>query len=67
MVNMTIEDIKEFKRNAIEVLEKNTQYATARVTEEAFNLLIWFKKASNAIKSIPSYHEIPLSEDIFTL
>ena len=67
MDNMTIEDIEEFKRNAIDILRKNTQYATAKATEEAFDLLIWFKKAANAIKSIPSYHEIPLSEDIFTL
>ena len=39
---MTIEDIKEYKRNAIEILRKNSQYATAKVTEEAFDTLIWF-------------------------
>ena len=36
----TLEDIKEFKRNAVEILRKNTQYATARATERAFDTLI---------------------------
>ncbi len=67
MTNMTIEDIEEYKRNAIDVLRKNSQYATAKATEEAFDLLIWFKKTSDIIKSIPSYHEVPLQEDVFTL
>lgn len=40
---MTIEDIKEYKKNAIEILKKNSQYATAKATEEAFDLLIWFE------------------------
>ena len=36
---MTIEDIKEYKKNAVTILEKNTQYATARAVEEAFTAL----------------------------
>lgn len=43
-MDMTIEDIKEYKKNAIEILKKNSQYATAKATEEAFNLLIWFEE-----------------------
>lgn len=62
MVNMTIEDIKEFKRNAIEVLEKNTQYATAKATEKAFDTLIWFEETIEKINSIPYSY----TEDIFT-
>lgn len=41
---MTIEDIKEYKKNAIETLRRNSQYATAKATEEAFDLLIWFEE-----------------------
>ena len=37
---MTIEDVKEYKRNALEVLRNNTQYATAKATEKAFDVLI---------------------------
>ena len=44
-MNMTIEDIKEYKRNAIEILKKNSQYATAKATEEAFDTLLWFTEA----------------------
>lgn len=36
---MTLEDIKEYKRNALKVLRENTQYATAKATEIAFNAL----------------------------
>lgn len=39
-MKMTIEDIIEYKRNAIEILKKNSQYATAKATEEAFSALI---------------------------
>ena len=39
-MNMTIEDAKEYKRNAVKVLRDNTQYATAKATEKAFNVLI---------------------------
>lgn len=35
-----IEDLKEYKQNAIDVLRKNTQYATAMATEQAFDTLI---------------------------
>lgn len=39
-MKMTIKDIKEYKRNAIKILEKNTQYATAKAVDLAFNALI---------------------------
>lgn len=48
MDNMTIKDIEEFKRNAIDILRENSQYATAKATEEAFDLLIEQKKTINA-------------------
>lgn len=43
-MDMTIEDIREYKKNAIEILKKNSQYATAKATEEAFDLLILFEE-----------------------
>ena len=36
----TAEDIKYFKKRAVEVLRKNDQYATAKATEHAFNVLL---------------------------
>lgn len=36
---MTIEDIKEYKKNAVEILRKHDQYATAKAIEEAFMAL----------------------------
>ena len=33
---MTIEDIREYKKNAVEILRKHDQYATAKAVEEAF-------------------------------
>lgn len=58
MTNMTIEDIKEYKKNAIEILRKNSQYATAKATEEAFDILIWFEETIEKFNSIPySYSE----------
>ena len=36
---MKPKDINEFKKNAVTILEKNSQYATARAVEEAFMAL----------------------------
>ena len=36
---MTIEDIREYKKNAFEILRKHDQYATAKAVEEAFTAL----------------------------
>lgn len=36
---MSAEDMEYYERNAVEILEKNTQYATARVVERAFMAL----------------------------
>lgn len=49
-MNMTIEDIKECKRNAIDILKKNSQYATAKVTEKAFDTLIWLTKVTEELE-----------------
>ena len=36
---MSTEDMEYYERNAVKILEKNTQYATARVVERAFMAL----------------------------
>ena len=64
-MNMTTEDIEEYKKNAIEILEKNCQYATAKATEEAFDVLIWLKETVETFNNIPYSYEIPLSEEKF--
>lgn len=43
-MRMTIEDMMEYKENAISILEKNSQYATAKATEMAFNALIYLEQ-----------------------
>ena len=63
MNNMTIEDIEEYKKNAIEILEKNCQYATARATEKAFDTLIWLKETVEAFNNIPYSGEFLLFEE----
>ena len=42
-MNMTPEDIQEYKNNAVKILRQNSQYATAKATEEAFDILLWFE------------------------
>ena len=39
-MNMTIEDIIEFKKNAGKVLRDHGQFATANATEQAFDALV---------------------------
>ena len=36
---MTIKDIEEYEKNAVEILRKHDQYATARAVERAFDAL----------------------------
>lgn len=41
---MTFEDVREFQKNAVNILEKNSQYATARAVERAFGALVCLKQ-----------------------
>ena len=36
---MTSEDVKHYEKNAVKILEKHTQYATAKAVKIAFNAL----------------------------
>jgi len=62
-MNMTIEDIKEYKKNAIEILRNNSQYATAKATEEAFDILLWFEemKGKLVLKSASDHSRLNLN------
>ena len=48
-VKRELEDMEEYKRNAINVLRQNGQYATAKVTEIAFDTMITLYKVENKI------------------
>ena len=39
-MRMTNEDIAEYRKNAVELLKKNSQYATAKAVDLAFSALI---------------------------
>lgn len=41
-MKMTIEDIKEYRKNAIDILKRNDQHATAKAVDIAFSSLIIF-------------------------
>lgn len=41
-MRMTNEDIAEYRKNAVELLKKNSQYATAKAVDLAFSALIVF-------------------------
>lgn len=41
---MTIEDIEEYEKNAVEILRKHDQFATARAVETAFSALVCLKQ-----------------------
>lgn len=43
-MRITVEDIKEYKKNAIEILRNNSQYATAKAVEMAFDALVYFEQ-----------------------
>lgn len=51
-MDMSIEDMKEYKRNAIDILKQNDQYAAAKAVEEAFDLLIGYKEMGAELKKL---------------
>lgn len=57
----TIEDLQEYKNNAVEILRRNHQYATASATEKAFDMLMWFtdfnERWHNAMDDRPDIFE----------
>lgn len=52
--NMTVKDMEEYKKNAVDILKKNSQYATAKAVEVAFDNLIWMADVADRLNSIPN-------------
>lgn len=48
-VQCELEDMEEYKRNAINVLRQNGQYATAKATANAFDIMIALYMIENKI------------------
>lgn len=61
-MSMTIDDIKEYKRNAAEILRKNSQYATAKATEEAFDALLYINEVVEKFNAYQSGYPIRYSD-----
>lgn len=59
MDNMTIEELKEHKMNAIAILEEESEYKTAKATEEAFDLLIAYYEEFDEISDTIDKYYIP--------
>ena len=43
-MKMTFEDIEEYRENAIHILKKEDQYATAKAVDKAFDTLVCVKQ-----------------------
>lgn len=63
-MRMTVEDIVEYKKNAVNILENNSQYATAKAVEMAFNALIYLEqnKWMAGIEFCQSENEVRLTK-----
>lgn len=46
LLSASIEDLKEYKKNALKYLKKNDQYATAKIIEELFDVEIFQKEVT---------------------
>lgn len=52
---MTIEELKEHKMNAIVILNEESEYETAKITEKAFNLLIFQEELKEKLKEMRNF------------
>lgn len=59
---MTIDDIKEYKRNAVKMLRENSQYATAKATEQAFDALLFINTVVDMFNDCESGYPITYNE-----
>jgi hypothetical protein len=48
------QDLEEYKKNACEILYKNTQYATRKIVEELFNKELEMRKLIRILNTIPN-------------
>ena len=54
-MNTRIEELKEHKMYAIAILREESEYDTAKFTEEAFDLLIWQEEVKEKLKEAKDY------------
>ena len=52
LLSASVEDLKEYKKNALKYLKKNDQYATARIVEELFDVEIFQREVTEEWNSI---------------
>lgn len=48
----TVEDLKEYKKNANKILTQNSQYATAKVVEELFEKAIYEEQLVDRLNEV---------------
>ena len=46
LLSASVEDLKDYKKNALKYLKKNDQYATAKVVEELFDMEIFQREVT---------------------
>lgn len=46
LLSVSVEDLKEYKKNALKYLKKNDQYATAKIIEELFDMEIFQREVT---------------------
>lgn len=52
LLSVSVEDLKEYKKNALKYLKKNDQYATAEVVEELFDMEIFQREVTEEWNNI---------------
>ena len=52
LINASIDDLKEYKKNALRYLKESNQYATAKIVEELFDLEIFQRKVCEMYNNI---------------
>lgn len=52
LLSASVEDLKEYKKNALRYLKESNQYATAKIVEELFDLEIFQRKVCEMYNNI---------------
>lgn len=52
LLSTSVEDLKEYKKNALKYLKKNDQYVTAKVVEELFDMEIFQREVTEEWNNI---------------
>lgn len=52
LLSASVEDLKEYKKNALKYLKKNDQYVTAKIIEELFDVEIFQREVTEEWNNI---------------